>query len=98
MTTWKEKSAEFFTFDMEHQSIEGLLTNVEKVMIGENEVNRYTIQAGEQLRSFLGGVQLDSLLADVELNTLIHVQYEGQTTSKSGRPVNQYRVWVKEGE
>lgn len=98
MGDYVEKTVDFFTFEKEGAEIEGILVGVEEVMIQDNPVKRYILQAGADLKAFLGGVQLDSLMMDVELNTAIKVQYTGKTTSKSGRPVNQYRLWVKEGE
>lgn len=94
---YAEVVVEFYQFKNEGDKVEGRLVNKLMTTVRGNRVGKYTMITGNNKRvTFLGGVHLDELLANVGLGQELLVQYtHKETIEDTGYEMKRFKVFVK---
>jgi hypothetical protein len=104
---WEERKEPEFKQFAEGDVLEGVLTNVERIMIGDKAnpkikkpVTRYTVQemeSGEPV-CFLGSYQLDVKLRPQDIGHYVRIINEGKdpAVTRNGNAMTRYKVLVTE--
>lgn len=93
---YAEVVVEFFQFKNEGDQLEGRLVNKAQTQVRGNKIGKYTIMKAGKRIAFLGGVQLDELLANVPLGSEVFIQYtHKEKTSESGNEIHRFKVFTK---
>lgn len=95
---WQERSAEFETFDEAGDEVVGVLTAIDVIKLQDRDVCRAKVQTKDKHVGFLLTVQLEPLLINVPIGTMVKVVYQGEVKSSKGRRVKTFKVWTKQKE
>jgi len=92
---WQERTAQYFTFDEPGEVVEGRILAFDHIQLHDREVRRCRLETAEGNRSFLLTTQLEPLLLDLPVGTMVRILYEGEVKSARGRRVKVFKVWTK---
>lgn len=94
---YSEISVDFFQFKQEGDRVEGRLINKSQTTVRGNRVGKYVLmKAGGQRITFLGGVHLDELMANVGVGNEILVEYtHKERIDETGNEMKRFKVFVK---
>lgn len=94
---YAEVVIEFFQFKTEGDKLEGRLLTKQQTSVRGNKVGKYTLKGSDGKRySFLGGVHLDELLANLSLGSEVWIQYSHlEKIEDTGNELKRFKVFVK---
>ena len=94
---WKEVSIDFHQFTQDGDELIGELVDKDSLTIRDAEVGKYTLLLADGKKvAFLGGIQLDPLMADIDVGTKVRLSYLGRVPTSSGMKVKTFKVFVAE--
>jgi len=91
--TWKTVEPNIWKAEKDGDSIEGVLTNVEKD-IGENNSMMYTLETSDGFKSIWGTTVLDMRMKLCKVGNKVRITFKGKEESKKGREVKIFKVEV----
>lgn len=96
MSPWKERTPEFYQFAKKGQAREGAYLGSETIDIDGSPTLRHSMDTKEGLISFLGGVQLDGLLAKVAIGEVCRLEFVGLVKTRGGTSVKTFKLFLWE--
>lgn len=94
---WREVSIDFHRFTKEDEELVGELIDKDTLTIRDAEVGKYTLlQADGKKVAFLGGIQIDPLMADIDIGSQVRIVHLGRVPTTSGMQVKTFKVFVAE--
>lgn len=92
---YDEVQVTFFQFKNEGDTIEGRLISKNVTTIRGNKIGKYVIMKPDTERiTFLGGVHLDELMANVGVGNEIKILYTHQEKTEEGYPMKRFKVFI----
>ncbi len=93
---FEEISIDFHRFEKENDMLEGEVVGKDTITIRDADVGKYTIQSPDGKRTaFLGGVQLDPLMEDVEVGDTIRLIFMGKQKTSGNTEVKTFKLMRK---
>lgn len=92
---WERRTPDFVQFTKEGMELIGTLGPSDTIQVNGQDTYRHTIETKEGPKSFLGGVQLDSLILGLVVGTKIKLVFLGmKTPANGGRPFKDFDLFV----
>ncbi len=90
---WVSVNPTYISFDSLGMTVEGVLIDKDTINLNSRDVIRYTLEVEGIKSSFLATAQLERLLHDQELGTLLRITYNG---TRKGGAFGEYKDFTVE--
>lgn len=93
---YREIEVDFFQFKKAGDMVTGQLVNKAQIQVKGGRVGKYTINKADNKKvAFLGSVQLDELMSNVNIGARIQVVYVSDETLENKNVMKKFKLYVK---